>query len=92
MNAKFMKVVLGWLGMIATAKRYLASLFLSANPITVVIAVVILLLGVGEVMSYYGWKSLKLVSILEVEAGDRPNPAPPVRDNTKPIAELLRKY
>lgn len=71
MNEKFMKVVLGWLGMLATTKRYLASLFLSAHPITAAIALIIILLGVGEVMSHYGWKSLKVASLIEVEAGDR---------------------
>ena len=88
MNAKFMKVVLGWLGMIATAKRYVASQILAATPITLVAAFIIMLFGVGEAMTHYGWKSLKVIGVIEVEAGD----APVVRDNTKPIAELLSKY
>lgn len=91
MNAKFMKGVLGCLRMIATAKRYVASQFLAASPITLVVAFIIMLFGVGEVMSHYGWKSLKLVSLIEVEAGDRPKPAIPMHDTTRAIAELLSK-
>lgn len=91
MDDKFMKVVLSWVRMIATAKRHAASLILSTHPITAAIAVVITLLGVGEVMSHYNWKSLKLLSFIEVEAGDMAKPPPSARDDVRFLRDLISK-
>lgn len=66
-------VILSCLRMFATAKLLASLLVLFISVITATLFLVITLICVGEMMQHYNWRSVKLLSVIEVEASEKPS-------------------